>query len=70
MDAKKRDEGLAELQGWVGCPGCDFCDESKLGTNEQCKGEGYMTPPYQSPGHMICRHRREVSRATEQAARQ
>lgn len=51
-------QGLAELQNFVGCTRCVKCDKDKIGTKDQCKGEGYMTPPYQSPGRMECRHLR------------
>jgi hypothetical protein len=53
------DQGLRKLQGHIGCPGCQFCDEGKLGTSGQCNGDGYMTPAYQSPGRMECRNRRD-----------
>jgi hypothetical protein len=59
------DQGLADLQKHVGCVGCRFADEKLIGIKDCCTGKGYNTPPYQSPEHMICRHRREVPRGTE-----
>jgi hypothetical protein len=56
-DARIQDEGLARIERWIGCRGCDFCDAENFGTPDQCKGSGYVPPAYQSPGTMGCRNR-------------